>query len=115
MAFQVNGINIPATIYNDGVYIPPKRVDLGENAQGDVIESRIKQATWSWSIMSQADYEWWRVTAMSSALSLRCACRLPNEAWTETAYSTAVFKRLRNEGVSAAYYRNVAIDIEILA
>lgn len=115
MAFQVNGINIPATIYNDGVYTPPKRADLGDNAQGDVIDGRVKLVTWAWSIMSQTDYEWWRVTALASNLSIRCAARLPNEAWTETAYTTVVFKRLRNEGVSAAYYRNVAIDIEILA
>lgn len=114
MAYQINGTNIPSSIYNAGTYTPPAYQPLRRNGQGATIRSRYQLATWAWPIMSKSDYEWWTQTILSGELSLRCAARLPNETWTETAYATIIVQNVTSEGLLAGHYKNVKLEIEIL-
>lgn len=114
MAYQINGVNIPATIYGSGTYTPPDGEVLRTNGQGDLIEGRVKIVRWKWAILSKSDYEWWTQTILSNGKSLRCAVRLPNETWVETAYATAIVKKPTTDGVSVGSYQNVEIEIELM-
>lgn len=115
MAYQINNVDIPATIRDSGKISPIKATALRKNGQGTVIASRAKLMTWTWSTMTKANYEWWTQTILNGALSLRCAARLPNETLTETAYSAVVVQNVTTDEFFAGYYRNVRLEIEILS
>ena len=114
MAYQINNVDIPAAIRDAGKISPISATPLRKNGQGTVIASRAKKMTWTWSIMTKADYEWWTQTILSNNLSLRCAARLPDETLTETAYSAVIVQNVTSESFFAGYYRDVSLEIEIL-
>lgn len=97
-----------------GKLSPIKAQPLRKNGQGSIIESRYKLMSWTWSIMKKNDYEWWTQTILNNALSLRCSARLPNETFTETAYSAVIVQNVTTDGFNAGYYKNVRLEIEIL-
>lgn len=114
MAYQINSVNIPASIRDSGKISPITAKALRKNGQGTVIASRAKTMSWTWSVMTKADFEWWTQTILSGNLSLRCAARLPNETLTETAYSAVIVQNVTTDEYFAGYYRNVRLEIEIL-
>lgn len=115
MAYQINNVDIPATIRDSGKISPIKARPLRKNGQGKVISSRAKLMTWTWSIMTKTDFEWWTQTILNNESSLRCAARLPNETLTETAYTAVVVQNVETDEYFAGYYRNVRLEIEILS
>lgn len=114
MAYQINGTNIPSTIYNAGKYSPPSAQPLGQDGSGLVITSRVKLVKWTWPIMTKSDFEWWTQTILSNSLSLKCSVRLPDETLTETAYTTAIVKKPTFDHVKNSNYYDVAIEIEVI-
>lgn len=114
MALQINAVNIPSAIYNSGTYTPPTADVLAVNGQSERVAGRIKRVKWKWATMSKTNFEWWTQTILSNGESLRCAVRLPNETWTETAYATAVVIKPTTSGLTGSYYRDVEIEIELL-
>ena len=115
MAYQINAVNIPQSIYDNGTAVPPDREALALNGQGTAIEPRVKIFTWAWNSLSKADYEWWTQTILADALSLRCAARLPNRTWVETAYSVVIVRKPTTAGLKYGRYWNVELTIEILS
>lgn len=115
MAYQINSVDIPASIRDSGKISPITARPLRKNGQGTVIASRAKFMSWTWSIMTKADFEWWTQTILSGNPSLRCAARLPNETLTETAYTAVVVQNVTTDEFFAGYYRNVRLEIEILS
>lgn len=114
MAYQINGVNIPSTIYNSGKILPPAPQEIAQNGQGESVASRMKIITWAWASMSKSDFEWWTQTILSNGLSLRCAARLPNETWVETAYTTVIVRKPVADEMRTTRYFNVRMTIEVL-
>lgn len=114
MAYQINGVNIPSSIYNSGNYLPPNADVVATNGQNEDVASRIKNVRWSWRSLSKDDFEWWTQTILSNEKSLRCAVRLPNETWVETAYAVAVVRQPTTSGMHAGRYWDVEIWIKLM-
>lgn len=114
MAYQINNVDIPVSIRDSGRISPIQAKFLRKNGQGTMIASRYKIMTWTWSIMTKANYEWWTQTILNNGLSLRCPARLPSETLAETAYTTVIVQNVTTEGFFAGYYRSVSLEIEIL-
>lgn len=113
MAYQINSVNIPSTIYNTGNITPPTAEVLVVNGQSVSVASRIKTIRWSWASMSTSDFDWWTQTILSNGESLRCGARLPNETRTETAYTTVVVRKPTTSGINISRYKDVELTIEI--
>lgn len=114
MAYQINGTNIPSSIYNAGKIVPLTNESLGQDGTGLDIESRVKKLKWTWPIMTKSDFEWWTQTILSNGLSLRCAVRIPNETMTETAYTTAIVRKPVPGDFKFGNYYDVNMLIEVI-
>lgn len=114
MAYQINGVNIPSSIYNNGALLPLSNEALAINGQGESVASRIKKLVWRWSSLSKSDFEWWTQTILSNGLSLRCAARLPNETGVETAYTTVIVRKPVPTEFHTSRYYGIELVIEVL-
>ena len=114
MAYQINGTNIPATIYTSGRITPLTNESLGDDGTGLTIESRVKKLKWTWPIMTKADFEWWTQTILTNKLSLRCSVRIPDETMTETAYTTAIVRKPVPDHFKGGNYYDITMGIEVI-
>lgn len=116
MAANINGTNIPTNINGRGRYLfnPPEI--LARNGQGAVVESDYASITWTFTLLSVADFTWWYTTLMAGAPSLIItSASLYNILGALTSYTHGVLLRPTFDYVNGYYYNNVVIKIEDLS
>lgn len=113
MAVQLQNIAIPITIANTGKYKFTPFSEVRRNGEGTVIATGTARVDWTFSVMSQADFDWFHQTILNGNPSLRTVTnRLYNERQVETAYSTCVVLQPTYEYYSGGNYWNVVVVID---
>jgi hypothetical protein len=93
MTVSLNGITIPTTpdIRDNGSYVYT-RGETHENGLGDTVVTGLPSVTWRFSFMEKDAYQWFTVTILAGAASLRCPAHILDDNDTEITYSSVVIR-----------------------
>src|SRR5687768_15688534 len=109
---QINSITIPTSMDNRGVYVARAPEIVGVDGEGVPIQAGYSTLTWTYDIMTIAEYTWWTTTLLGGAPGARfTTAQLYNHAAVLTTYTNIVVKRPTFGGIDSGLYHDVVIEI----
>jgi hypothetical protein len=114
MAVSINGIAIPATINNRGIYVYVPHTVVRIAGDGRSVTAGTARATWQFSSLSQSAWAWWNVTLLAGAASMSGAARLWDENDAEQDFDYVVVRAPTYQRLTNGYHWDVEIVIDTM-